>query len=143
MIISTPQLTPIKSSADIAAIMDAIYAARPEEDAHREMFYAVALDSRNRIIVIELVTIGSITQCMPVVRECFRLAVMRDAVAIIVAHNHPSGETRPSPEDNTYTRKLVMAGGVLGIRVLDHIIVGTGAENKKYYSFADDMNMPV
>lgn len=64
-------------------------------------------------------------------REVFKAALLANAAAIVVAHNHPSGDPTPSPDDMEMTRRLVAAGGVLGMSVLDHIIVGHGG----YYSF--------
>jgi len=69
--------------------------------------------------------------CHP--REIFRLAVMASAAAIIIAHNHPSGDPTPSQEDHVLTARLVSAGDVLGIRVLDHVVIG----DARYVSFAD------
>jgi DNA repair protein RadC len=68
-------------------------------------------------------------------REVFKVAILSNAAAILCGHNHPSGDPQPSREDCSLTRRLVQAGQVLGIEVLDHVIIGDGAAD--YYSFAD------
>jgi DNA repair protein RadC len=68
-------------------------------------------------------------------REVFKVAILSNAAAILCGHNHPSGDPQPSGEDRSLTRRLVKAGQVLGIDVLDHVIIGDGAAD--YYSFAD------
>ena len=68
-------------------------------------------------------------------RETFKVAILANAAAIVLAHNHPSGSPEPSQEDRTLTKRLVEAGKLLGIEVLDHIIVGDGSQ--RYFSFAD------
>ena len=76
---------------------------------------------------------GSLTLSIVHPREVFNLAVRESAAAVIFLHNHPSGDPSPSEEDRTLTSRLVEAGNILGIRVLDHLIIGDG----KYVSFAD------
>jgi DNA repair protein RadC len=68
-------------------------------------------------------------------REVFKVAILSNAAAILCGHNHPSGDPQPSQEDQRLTRRLVQAGQVLGIDVLDHVIIGDGTAD--YYSFAD------
>ena len=104
----------------------------------RERFYCLLLDARNRVLRDEMISEGTLSQSLVHPREAFRAAVRDAASAVIFAHNHPSGDPHPSSEDRELTRRLWQAGCVLGIRVLDHVIVGDGA----YYSFADEGEFP-
>ena len=90
-----------------------------------EAFHVACLDVRNRLIRDERVAQGGFTSCAVLPREIFAPALREGAVAIILIHNHPSGETEPSSEDLELTRRVEQAGQVLGIKVLDHVIVGT------------------
>jgi len=98
----------------------------------RECFAVVLLNSKNRIIGINTVSIGSLTQSIAEPREVFKPAILSNAAAVILAHNHPSGDPQPSQNDKAATVRLKQAGEVLGIKVLDHIITG---DPGKYYSF--------
>ena len=89
----------------------------------RERFIAVSLDVKSRPVRVTVVAEGSSDACPVDPREVFRVAVGEGATAVIVAHNHPSGDARPSAEDLVLTERLVAAGEVVGIRVLDHIVV--------------------
>ena len=99
----------------------------------REHFIVLLLDRKNNVTGINTVAIGSLSATVVHPREVFTPAILDKAAAIILAHNHPSGDPAPSPEDKAMTRKLVEAGKLLGIQVLDHIIVG----HERAYSFAD------
>ena len=89
----------------------------------REVFAVVIMDTRNHVLGINTVSIGSLSASIVHPREVFQAAVGLGAVALIVAHNHPSGDPTPSPEDRAVTERLVSAGEVLGIRVLDSVVV--------------------
>ncbi len=108
------------------------------KDVKKEIFHCVLLDTKNKVIRDEVVSIGSLTASIVHPRDTFKSAVRESAAAVIFVHNHPSGDTKPSQEDILLTRRLVQAGEVLGIRVLDHIIVGDGA----HFSFRDNGLMP-
>jgi len=97
----------------------------------REHFFAVYLDSRQKIIKEELLFIGSLNESVVHPREIFKPAIAESAAAIILLHNHPSGNPEPSEEDLRVTKELTEVGKLLGIELLDHIIIG----NKSYYSF--------
>lgn len=92
-------------------------------DADREHFYAVLLSTKNHVLSVELVSVGSLSASIVHPREVFKPAILRSAAAIVVVHNHPSSDVTPSPEDEEFTRRLAHAGELLGIRVLDHLIV--------------------
>ena len=102
-------------------------------DKKREMFLVVLLDARHRVLGEEIVSEGSLTTSIVHPREVFLPAVRESAGAMVLVHNHPSGDPRPSDEDVAVTRRLVHAAELLGIRVLDHVIVGDGV----YASFKE------
>jgi DNA repair protein RadC len=101
-------------------------------DLKKELFKVIYLNSQNQIIEIADVAAGTVDRGAVSSREVMEGAIRRSAVALILVHNHPSGNPEPSSSDQQLTRDLVFAGGILLIRVLDHIIIG---ENR-YYSFA-------
>jgi DNA repair protein RadC len=103
-------------------------------DLRHEVFKAVLLDAKHMVIRDFTVSQGSLTVSIVHPREVFNLAVRESAAAIIFVHNHPSGDPRPSEEDHALTQRLIAAGEILGIRVLDHIVIGDG----RYVSFADE-----
>lgn len=90
----------------------------------KEHFRALYLDARRRLLLSETVSIGTLTSSLVHPREVFHPAVGCCAAAVVVAHNHPSGDPEPSPEDLALTRRLRQAGEILGIEVLDHLVVG-------------------
>jgi DNA repair protein RadC len=103
------------------------------ENCDREYFYVLSLDAKNQMIGLNLVSVGSLSTSVVHPREVFKLLVLQSAAAAIFFHNHPSGDPSPSREDKDCTIRLINAGTILGIRVLDHIIIGSN----DYYSFAD------
>lgn len=94
--------------------------------ADREHFYVVLLSTKNHVLGVELVSVGSLSASIVHPREVFKPAIQKSAAAIVVAHNHPSGVADPSSEDAAFTRRLAQAGELLGIRLLDHLILGEG-----------------
>ena len=104
-------------------------------EVDREHFVVILVDRKNRLIGIHTVSVGSLTASVVHPREVFKVAILSNAAAILCGHNHPSGDPQPSGEDCRLTRRLVQAGAILGIDVLDHVIIGDGAAD--YYSFAD------
>lgn len=104
---------------------DAAYIVREflaNED--REKFITLNLDNKKKINSIHVVSIGSLSEAIVCQREIFKTAILSNASTIILAHNHPSGDPEPSPEDKKLTFTLFECGDLLGIEVLDHIIVG-------------------
>ena len=89
----------------------------------RECFLCLHLDARNRVISVETVSVGSLNSSIVHPRECFIAAILNKAASIILAHNHPSGDPTPSREDIELTRRMIQAGDILGIEILDHIII--------------------
>lgn len=90
----------------------------------QEHFVVLYLNSKNEIIHQQTVFVGSLNCSIVHPREIFREGVKRSAASIICAHNHPSGNTNPSPEDIDVTRRLINAGEIMGIECLDHVIIG-------------------
>ncbi len=120
---------PFRGSGDIYAHFRERLAAE-----NREHFYAVLLDNKNRKIRDVLLSLGSLTASIVHPRDVFAQVVKHSAAAVIFLHNHPSGDATPSKEDIEITRRLREIGDVMGVRVLDHIIIGKG----RYVSFVDD-----
>ncbi|MCL1853061.1 MAG: DNA repair protein RadC [Peptococcaceae bacterium] len=92
----------------------------------REHFWVIMLNTKNCCLGIDKVSVGSLNSTIIHPRECFKEAIRRSANAVILVHNHPSGDTEPSPEDRQITSRLVQGGKLLGIEVVDHIIIGEG-----------------
>lgn len=90
----------------------------------REHFKAIYLNTKHTIISVETISIGSLNASLVHPRELFKTAIKRSAGAIIAVHNHPSGDPTPSVEDIEITRRLVEAGNIIGIQLLDHVIIG-------------------
>ncbi len=95
------------------------------KDRRKEYFVALFLNARNQVICREDVSIGSLNASLVHPREVFAPAVGSSAASVILAHNHPSGDVTPSREDIELTRRMVQAGEIMGIEVLDHLIVGS------------------
>ena len=108
------------------------------EGADREHFIIVLLNGKNRIIGIHNVSTGSLGSSLVHPREVFKPAILANAAAIILAHNHPSGDPTPSQADLEITKRLRETGEVMGIAVLDHIIIGDGTD--EWVSFVDSGN---
>ena len=99
----------------------------------KEHFFTVHLDGKNRILCLDLVSVGSLNQSIVHPREVFKTSLITSAAALLLVHNHPTGDPTPSAEDIAITRRLKEAGEIIGIKVLDHVIVGT----EGYLSFVE------
>jgi DNA repair protein RadC len=111
----------INSPADAAALVLYEMSALPQEHLR-----VINLDTRNKVINIEKLYVGSLNASTVRVGEVFRSAIQRNAASIIILHNHPSGDPTPSPEDVALTRTIAQAGKLLDIQVLDHLVIGLG-----------------
>ena len=120
------EITSINSCEDVFNLMKNKFI-----DTKKEHFYAILLDTKNIIISKELISTGDLNSSIVNPRECFVPAVRKSANAIIFIHNHPSGNCTPSKNDKIITNRLVQAGDILDINVLDHLIIGNG----EYFSF--------
>lgn len=103
----------------------------------REEFIVIPLDAKNRVLGFHTVSVGSLTASIVHPREVFKVAILANAVAVILVHNHPSGDPTPSEEDRRVTSRLKAAGEELGIPVLDHLVIG----DEGYHSFADNHSL--
>lgn len=112
--------TPVRGPEDIRAVLAGL------GDCDREHFAVIHLSARHDAVAVETVSIGSLNASIVHPREVFRSAVSRGSAALVLAHNHPSGDPAPSQEDDTITARLVKAGELLGIEVLDHVILAPG-----------------
>lgn len=121
--------TRVRDGGDVARIVrDSARGSR------RETFFAILLDRRHRVLSLQWVCTGSIDQVAVHPREVFSPAIRDGAAAVVCAHNHPSGDPTPSPDDRLVTERLRAAGELVGIGMLDHVVVGA----ERYYSFAEE-----
>ena len=97
------------------------------EGLDREQFIIACLNTKNEPTNISVVSVGSLNKAIVHPREVFKTAILSNAASIMAFHNHPSGETTPSQQDIQLTNRLVGAGELLGIKLLDHLIIGDGA----------------
>ena len=121
--------TPFRGSGDVYAH----FRERLAGERH-EQFYAVLLDNKNRKIKEICVSQGSLTSSIVHPRDVYLPVIRESAAAVVFVHNHPSGDPTPSREDIEITRRLREVGEIVGVRVLDHIVIGRG----RYVSFVDD-----
>lgn len=119
----------IESSKDVVDIL-----MSRMRDLKKEVFKIVLLNSQNRIIDISDAGEGTVNKVNPIIREIFQKALQNYATSLICVHNHPSGKTTPSKEDQEFTKELFKAGKIMQVKVLDHVIIG----DNEYYSFADE-----
>jgi len=125
---------PSKAGKPITCAKDVYeYACGRILDKNKEQFMILHLDSKNRVIKDEIVSIGTLNASLIHPREVFKSAIKESVNSIILVHNHPSGDPSPSSEDEAITRRLVDAGKLLDITVLDHVIVG----DEKWWSWKD------
>lgn len=120
---------PVLDGPDTAAKMFCTYLEREVQ----EHFVVMCMDSRNRAVGIATVHIGTLNMSPVGLRDLFRYAIAMNAASIIVAHNHPSGDPTPSPEDVAVTRSIVKAGKLLDIPCQDHIITGEDGQFVSLY----------
>lgn len=104
------------------------------ENLDREHFVVAYLDVKNQPTAIHTISVGTLSASLVHPREVFKTAIACNAASIILSHNHPSGEIQPSLEDIGITKRLVEVGDILGIKVMDHIVVGDDC----YYSFKEE-----
>ena len=119
----------IRSSQDASHVLE-----KNLRGLKREHFQILLLNTKNHLLGIDTISIGSLNSSIVHPRELFASAIRRSAAAIILAHNHPSGDATPSKEDIEVTRRIRQGGQLLGIEVIDHIIIGEGS----YYSFREE-----
>ncbi len=124
----------IKNSTDLYNVIAEKLSGQPTEE-----FWVVYLNTAHRMVGMQRISAGGITQTAVDIRLIYKGALDRNAIAVAVAHNHPSGNLKPSREDIVLTKKIAEAGKVLDIELVDHLIVGNGGlETRDYYSFCDE-----
>ncbi|VAX23975.1 UPF0758 family protein [hydrothermal vent metagenome] len=120
---------PIRTAEDVYTLYIASMKNRK-----KEIFSVMLLNAKNRLIKTVTISEGALTGTIVHPREVFNPAIRESANSVVFTHNHPSGDPEPSNEDIALTRRLVNAGNIMGIRVVDHLIIG----DNRYYSFADN-----
>lgn len=130
MTVSEEESVFIKSPSDILNMDIRSYLEQQEQ----ENFVVIALDGSHKVTSVRVVSVGTVNQTVIHPREVFRYAIMENASAIIICHNHPSGYIKPSEDDYKTTERLKKASDLLGITLLDHIIIANG----NYYSFLEN-----
>lgn len=120
---------PFRASEDVAG-----YYLLEMKNLRKEVFKVALLNARNRLMKTVTICEGGLSGAIAHPREVFNPAVRESAHSVILIHNHPSGDPEPSDDDITITRRLVEAGRLIDIKVLDHLIIG----DNRYYSFADE-----
>ena len=114
----------MKSPADVGHHLRKLLKKEDRLSREKEHFWIIILNTRNRIRFVELVSLGTMNSSLVHPREVYRRAIKGGASALIIAHSHPSGDCEPSEDDITLTRRLMEAGKIIGIEILDHIIIG-------------------
>lgn len=125
---------PVRDGSDVARVVRE--AAR---GTRKESFFVLMLDGRHRVLGFRVISTGGLQNAPVHPREVFAAAIREGAAALVVAHNHPSGDASPSREDREVTTRLQAAGELIGIELLDHVVVG----EDRYFSFADESFHPV
>ena len=121
----------INCPPEIARVLKNILSMEDQADQNKEHFWTIGVNNKNQILYIDLTHLGTLTESIIHPRDIFRQAITHGAYAIIVGHNHPSGNPEPSAKDFDITEKLKKSGEILGIECLDHIIIG----HDFFYSF--------
>ena len=121
------------NSQQALPIIRALIEAHGQSD--REQFCVILLNTKNEVVGLNIVATGTISSAQVSPREVFKPAILANSAAMILCHNHPSGDVYPSAEDQALTEMLVRAAAVIGIEIHEHLIVSM--EDDRYYSFAD------
>lgn len=123
---------PLRGPQDVRRLASALL-----DDEPAEVFVAFLLNTRHHVTGYHIVTRGILDASLVHPREVLRAAIIANAAAIVLVHNHPSGDPTPSPEDRAVTRQLAEAARVVGIPLLDHVVVGSGTAT--YSSLASEI----
>ena len=122
----------VRTPADVLTVVKA------QLDCRQEVFRVLLLDAKSRLIRCETVTTGLVDASLVHPREIFRSAIDTNAAAIVLCHNHPSGDPAPSAEDIRITRQLIEAGKIVDIKVLDHVVVAVPDRGRAFVSFREE-----
>lgn len=123
----------VLNSDDIYSVMQRILLREKKIERNKEHFWIIGLAQNNRILYIELISVGTINSVPVEPMEVFSIALQKRTVQVILVHNHPSGGIKPSEEDKDITDRLIQVGNIINIKVLDHLIIS----EKSYHSFSD------
>ena len=115
----------ILNSNDMYGIMQRILLREQKIDQNREHFWVIGLEDNNRILFIELISLGTVNATLVEPMEVYSLALQKRAVKIMLCHNHPSGELKPSEADEDVTDRLLQVGIIINLPVIDHLIIST------------------
>ncbi len=122
----------MKTPENVYRHIKKIFCKQDAIEKDKEHFYLLILNSKNKVKCVDLITVGILNASLVHPREVFRRAIKEGASTIILAHNHPSGNSEPSEEDKDITKRLIEAGKIIGIELVDHVIIGD-----KYLSFRE------
>jgi len=130
-----PEKAKLNSPEAAARYLRELFRGKKQEEVH-----VLVLDTKNRFLCVTQVTRGLLDQSALHAREVFRPAIEHGGAKLLLAHNHPSGDPTPSPQDVACTKALVEAGRLLGIELLDHLVIGapTAGQPRDYFSFRDN-----
>ena len=131
--LSKEQKVKVLNSEDIYKVMQQVLLRENKIDQNKEHFWIVCLANNNQILLIELISLGTVNQTLVEPMEVFSFALQKRAVKIVMVHNHPSGELNPSNTDIKLTDKMLAIGKFINVPVIDHLII----TDKEYYSFID------
>jgi DNA repair protein RadC len=123
----------LANSQEAQALIQNLILTKGQPD--REQFVVALLNAKNEMIGLNIVSVGALSSAPVHPREVLKPAILANAAAMILAHNHPSNDLEPSPDDIAITRKIIRAAEIVGIQVHEHLIISM--ENDRYYSFAD------
>lgn len=131
--LSESQKIKILNSDDIYSVMQKVLLRENKIERDKEHFWIVGLAQNNKILYIELISLGTVNKTLVDPMEVFSIALQKRSVKIILIHNHPSGELTPSAADKDITDHLIQVGRIVNIEVVDHLIIS----EKSYLSFVD------
>ncbi|MBA7500807.1 hypothetical protein ES704_03568 [subsurface metagenome] len=134
MYIKCKEKTKVNNAGIVVEIFRDILKSEDETDQVKEHFWGMGVNIKNRVLYIELISLGSLTESIVHPREVFKSAILKNVVSLIFCHNHPSGDPEPSKNDIDITKRLKGGAEILGFKVLDHIIIGKDS----YFSFAEE-----
>lgn len=130
--------SPVDSAAAAYDFWSSVVQARTDHEHEKEHLIAVLLDTKLRLKGFHVVSVGTLNETVAHPREVFRPAILISAYAVILMHNHPSGDPAPSQADHRMTRQMAEAASLLQIQLLDHVIVGSREEGRQpYFSFRE------
>jgi DNA repair protein RadC len=132
--LTNEQKIKILNSDDVYSVMQEVLLREEKIDQEKEHLWMIGLATNNRILYLELVSLGSVKATTVEPMNVFRVAVMKGAVNVLMVHNHPSGELTASAADKDLTDRLIQVGRILNIQVIDHLIIST----ESYLSFSDE-----